>query len=395
MTDHAIAERTDFAERIRAWLAPRAGEMEALLEELVNIDSNSFDKAGTDAVGEHIAKLLTAEGIAVTRIPKAEFGDVFRAEVPGHGQNQHVLMLGHRDTVFAKGTVRTRGYSRQGDMAFGPGVCDMKGGLVANIFALRAIKAVGGLPFPVVALFTSDEEIGSPTGQAEIEAAARGARAVFNTEPGRVSGNVVTGRKGGASFHITVKGRAAHSGVNHKEGASAIEALARKIVRLHALTNYATGVTTNVGVIKGGNTHNTVAPWAEAELDLRFMTLAQRGELIGEIEKIVMAEDVPGTSATLTTKALFLPLEEKNARALFEIYQKEAANIGFPVEGEFTGGCADSGFTAALGVPTLCGLGPVGGKAHTDDEFCRLDTLLPRTQALAATICALISTGAL
>jgi len=125
------------------------------------------------------------------------------------------------------------------------------------------------------------------------------------------------------------------------------------------------------------------------------MTLAQRGELIGEIEKIVMAEDVPGTSATLTTKALFLPLEEKNARALFEIYQKEAANIGFPVEGEFTGGCADSGFTAALGVPTLCGLGPVGGKAHTDDEFCRLDTLLPRTQALAATICALISTGAL
>ena len=221
MTDHAIAERTDFAERIRAWLAPRAGEMEALLEELVNIDSNSFDKAGTDAVGEHIAKLLTAEGIAVTRIPKAEFGDVFRAEVPGHGQNQHVLMLGHRDTVFAKGTVKTRGYSRQGDMAFGPGVCDMKGGLVANIFALRAIKAVGGLPFPVVALFTSDEEIGSPTGQAEIEAAARGARAVFNTEPGRVSGNVVTGRKGGASFHITVKGRAAHSGVNHKEGASA------------------------------------------------------------------------------------------------------------------------------------------------------------------------------
>ncbi len=382
------ADRAALTEKVMAWLAPRAAEMEALLEELVNIDSNSFDKAGTDAVGEHIARLLTGEGITVTRIAKPDFGDVFKAEVAGHGQNQHVLMLGHRDTVFAKGTVKTRGYSRQGDMAFGPGVCDMKGGLVANIFALRAINAVGGLPYPVVALFTSDEEIGSPTGQAEIEAAARGARAVFNTEPGRVTGNVVTGRKGGASFHITIKGRAAHSGANHKDGASAIEALARKIVRLHALTNYSTGVTTNVGVIKGGNTHNTVAPWAEAELDLRFMTLAERPGLIAEIERIVKTEDVPGTSGEIVTKSLFLPLEEKHSKSLFELYQKEAAAIGFSVDGEFTGGCADSGFTGALGIPTLCGLGPVGGKAHTDDEFCRLDTLLPRTQALAATICA-------
>ena len=241
----------------------------------------------------------------------------------------------------------------------------------------------------MVALFTSDEEIGSPSGRAEIEAVAKGARAVFNSEPGRVSGNVVTGRKGGGSFHIKVTGRAAHSGVNHEAGASAIEALARKIVRLHALTNYATGITTNVGVIKGGNTHNTVAPWAEAELDLRFMTLDQRAQIVPEIEKIVRAEDVPGTSAEITPGPLFLPLEEKHSKALFDIYQKAAAQVGFAVDGEFTGGCANSGFTAALGIPTLCGLGPVGGKAHTDEEFCRLDTLLPRTQAMAATICAL------
>ena len=269
--------------------------MEALLHRLVDIDSNSFDKAGTDAVGEAIIEVLQADGIAVTRIPKSGFGDVLRAEVPGRQANSYALLLGHRDTVFKTGTVATRGYSRKGDLAFGPGVADMKAGLVANIFALRAIKAAGGLAFPVVALFTADEEIGSPTGRAEIETAARGARAVFNTEPGRVSGNVVTGRKGGGSFHITVKGRAAHSGVNHQDGASAIEALARKIVRLHALTDYATGITTNVGVIKGGNTHNTVAPWAEAELDLRFVTLEQHAQLVREIEAIVHADDVPGT----------------------------------------------------------------------------------------------------
>lgn len=381
---------TDIIDTVLAWLAPRAGEMEALLHRLVDIDSNSFDKAGTDAVGDAITEVLQADGIAVTRIPKSGFGDVLRAEVPGRQANSYALMLGHRDTVFKTGTVTTRGYSRNGDMAFGPGVCDMKAGLVANIFALRAIKAAGGLPFPVVALFTADEEIGSPTGRAEIETAARGARAVFNTEPGRVSGNVVTGRKGGGSFHITVEGRAAHSGANHKDGANAIEALARKIVRLHALTDYDAGITTNVGVIKGGNTHNTVAPWAEAELDLRFVTFEQRDRIVREIEAIVHAEDVPGTRAEIKQIAMFLPLERQHSEALFALYKDAAARVGFAVDGEFTGGCADSGFTAALGVPTLCGLGPVGGKAHTDDEFCRLDTMLPRTQALAASICALV-----
>ena len=379
----------DITADVIAWLAPRYDEMEALLHRLVDIDSNSFDKTGTDNVADAIIEVLAADGIAVERFPKQGFGDVLRAEVPGKQANSYALMMGHRDTVFKKGTVATRGYSRDGDMAFGPGVCDMKAGLVANIFTLRAIKAAGGLSFPVVALFTADEEIGSPTGRAEIENAARGARAVFNTEPGRVSGNVVVARKGGGSFHITVKGRAAHSGVNHKDGASAIEALARKIVRLHALTDYDAGITTNVGVIKGGNTHNTVAPWAEAELDLRFVTFAQHARLVREIEAIVKAEDVPGTSAELKPVATFLPLERQHSEALFALYKSAAARVGFAVDGEFTGGCADSGFTAALGVPTLCGLGPVGGKAHTDDEFCRLDTMLPRTQALAAAICAL------
>jgi glutamate carboxypeptidase len=380
---------SDTAENVLAWLGSRAGEMEALLHRLVDIDSYSFDKAGTDAVGEAIAQVLQADGISVERIAKEGFGDCFRATVPGKGENSHALLLGHRDTVFKTGTVAARPYSREGDTAYGPGVADMKAGLVANIFALRAIHAAGGLPFPVVALFTGDEEIGSPTGRPEIEKTARGARAVFNSEPGRVSGNVVTARKGGASFLIKVTGRAAHSGVAHEQGASAIEALARKIVRLHALTDYKSGITTNVGVIRGGNNHNTVAPWAEAELDLRFVTFEQRADMVAKIEAIVQAEDVPGTRAEIVQKALFLPLEAKHSEKLFALYQKAAERVGFSVGGEFTGGCADSGFTAALGIPSLCGLGPVGGKAHTDEEFCKLDTLVPRTQALAAAVCML------
>lgn len=378
------------AEKVVAWLAPRFDEMEALLKRLVNMESSSFDKEGTDKVGEVIAEILTAEGILVTRLPQQGYGDVFRAEVHGRVGGAHALLLGHRDTVFAKGTVANRPYSRKDKLAFGPGVCDMKAGLVTNIFTLRAIKAVGGLSFPVAALFTGDEEIGSGTGRPEIERAAHGARAVFNTEPGRVSGNVVTGRKGGGSFLIKVTGKAAHSGVNHKDGASAIETLARKIVKLHALTDYEAGITTNVGVIKGGNTHNTVAPWAEAELDLRFVTLDQHKAMTAEIERIVAEPEVPGTTATVTPKSMFLPLEEQHAAGLFALYREAATkDVGFDVGGEFTGGCADSGFTASLGAPTLCGLGPIGGKAHTDDEFCELDSLVPRTQALAATLCRL------
>ncbi len=283
----------------------------------------------------------------------------------------------------------TRPYSRTGDLAFGPGVCDMKAGLVTNIFVLRAIKAMGGLPFPVVGLFTGDEEIGSPGSRPHIEAASREARAVFNTEPGRISGNIVTGRKGGCGFHITVQGKAAHSGVNHADGANAIAALAHKVVKLQALTDYEAGITTNIGVIEGGTTHNTVPAYASAELDVRFITLEQHEMLTAQIKRIVEDQEVPGTSATLAPTLTFLPMEEKHSAGLFALYRDAAQRVGFTVDGEFTGGCSDAGFSASLGVPTLCGLGPVGGKAHTEGEFCRLDTMVARTQALAATLCRL------
>ena len=377
---------TSLSDRASEWLSTRHDEMEAFLKHLVDIDSNSFDKTGTDNVGAAIAELLQADGIAVSRVANDTYGDALRAEVPGRGANAHVLMMGHRDTVFPKGTTTTRGFSKNGNIAYGPGVADMKGGLVVNCFVLRALKAAGGADFPIVALFTADEEIGSPSGRAVIEDTARGARAVFNSEPGRVSGNVVTGRKGGTTLNIYVEGKAAHSGANHADGASAIGALAAKITKLHALTDYRAGITTNVGVIKGGMTHNTIAPSAEAELDIRFVELGQLPAIMADINAILSANDVPGTSAHFTQSYTFLPLEAHMSEDLFSHYAKAAEAEGFAVAGEFTGGCSDAGFTAAIGVPSLCGLGPVGGKAHTDEEFLRLDTLVPRARALARTI---------
>ncbi len=381
-----MTSAADLAARASDWLATRHDEMEAFLKHLVDIDSNSFDKTGTDKVGAAIEAFLAADGITVTRIANDTYGDCVKAEIPGRGGNAHVVMMGHRDTVFPKGTTTTRGYSKNGNIAYGPGVADMKGGLVVNCFVLRALKAAGGADFPVVALFTADEEIGSPSGRPVIEATARGARAVFNSEPGRVSGNVVTGRKGGTTLYIDVTGKAAHSGANHRDGASAIGALAAKIVKLHALTDYDKGITTNVGVIKGGMTHNTVAPSAEAELDIRFVELAHLPGILKDVQAILDADDVPGTRATFRQGITFLPLEAHMSADLFARYKAEAANLGFAVDGEFTGGCSDAGFTAAIGVPSLCGLGPVGGKAHTDEEFLMLDTLVPRAQAMARTI---------
>ena len=372
------------------WLSGQRPAMQAALATLVDIDSNSHDKAGTDRVAQAMLGWLRDADIEGEHRADPDDGDALLVRLRGAVPTAApVLLMGHRDTVFPTGTVAQRPWRVDGDRAFGPGVSDMKSGLVLQCFVLMALKRLPLLPFPVLGLFTADEEIGSQRGRIAIEAHARGARAAFNAEPGRVSGNLVTSRKGGATFAIDVTGRAAHSGVNHADGASAIETLARKVLALHALTDYATGITANVGLISGGMSTNTVAPSAQAKLDVRFCSLQQREFIFERVKAIVDAPGVPGTAATLTQTSEFLPLEPQWSEGLLRRYQASAAQIGFEVAGEFTGGCSDAGFTASLGIPTLCGVGPVGGKAHTDGEYCCLDTLVPRAQALVGTILSL------
>lgn len=392
---------------ISAWLATQQDAMLALLRRMVDIDSGSYDKPGIDAVGEVVREFLHAHGVAVETIPRTRHGDCLRAAVaadtPGGlttGGNApgHVMLLGHRDTVFPKGEVARRPFTRDGDTAHGPGVADMKAGLVMNCFVLAAFARFGGAPSPLIGLFTGDEEIGSPEGREIIEAQARGARAVFNSEPGRPTaefgGNVVTGRKGGVFMKLAITGRAAHSGGNWAEGISAIEELARKIQPIHALTDLDRGVTLNVGLIAGGQSVNTVAPSATAEIDLRYVQPGDREDLLARIGAIVERSYVPGTTATLEVAGDFLPMSESDgSRRLFDAYAAAAGDAGFHPKGEFVGGCADSGFTANVGAPTICGVGPVGGRAHTPEEFLRTDTLVPRAQAVARAILGLEAAG--
>ena len=374
------------SEQIRSWLSDQRAAMLSLMEKVVNIDSGSYDKAGVDAVGEAFEEFFKEHDIEVERLPQDVSGDIFRARIPGPG-NAPIVLMGHRDTVFSKGEATRRPFTIRDGRAYGPGVMDMKGGLVLNAFVLAAFKKFGGHSAPLVALLTSDEEIGSPQSRSTIEETARGARAVYNAEPGRANGNVVSRRKGGVFMIMDITGKAAHSGGNFEAGRSAINALAHKTLAISALTDIPIGVTLNIGLVSGGQSVNTVAPAATGEIDMRYSRHADRNRILGAVEKIVATEHVPGTSATLRIKGEFLPLEQTDGDTrLLAHYKKAALQAGLTVEGESTGGCADSGFTSAVGTPTLCATGPVGGLAHTPEEYLEVDSIVPRAIALANAI---------
>lgn len=371
-----------------AWLAGQGQAMQELLQKVVNIDSGSRDEAGVTAVAHALAERLLAAGVPVQFEPVPGYGVLLHAQVNAAGaggEGAPLILMGHMDTVYPAGTVARRPFRVEDGRAYGPGVADMKSGLVLNVFVAEAFARCGGLKAPLHLFFSCDEEIGSPATRDLIMDRVRGARAVLNAEPGRVSGNVVTSRKGSMVVEFEVTGVAAHAGINHAAGASAIEALARKTLALHALTDPATGVTCNVGVVQGGVVPNMVAPHAKAEVDLRFTADTNPDDLLERVRAIVEEESVPRTQGRITTARRTLPMKP-TPDYLLALYQQGARSLGFEVQGEFTGGAADSGLTASVGVPTLCATGPVGGHAHTEREYCELATFVPRAQAVALAV---------
>jgi len=368
------------------WLAAHRAEMMALLEAAVNIDSGSSHKAGADRMAALMERFLEDAGLVTRRHVLATHGDCILAELGGRGPG-HVLLLGHMDTVFPPGTAAQRPFTVKGEMAHGPGVADMKAGIVMNAFVARAFAQIAPGGPPIHVLFTGDEEVASPASRQITLERAQGARAVFNAEPGRPTGNVVTGRKGAFFIDFEVKGVAAHSGVNPYKGASAIEEIARKVVELQALNNPDSGISANVGTIQGGMTVNTVADHARAQLDVRYPGKVDRAALHAQILDIIQRHGIKNTHAHVTHEGVFFPLEPSpEGLDLLARYQASAATLDMKVDGEFTGGSADSGLTASVGAPTLCATGPVGGDVHTDREWMRVDSIVPRAQALALTI---------
>ena len=367
-------------------LDDRREEQIDFLARLVNQDSGTDDRDDVNQVGDMLAAPLADLGFTVTRIPQERYGDHLVATKPGTGPRRF-LFVGHFDTVFPAGTVKDRPFRIEGTRAYGPGVYDMKGGLVTLIFALRAHRDVATAAWAetgITVVFNSDEERLSPTSRSVIQAEARRAHAVAILEPARPGGEYVMGRKGAGTFRLEVEGRSSHAGLQPEMGASAIWDLAQKIAELHALTDFEAGATVNVGVIGGGTRPNVVADRAYAEIDLRVWTPEDAERMIAAMQAIAARTHVTGTRARFSGQILFPPWPPglPGTERLVEIMREAGRHIGLDVKAIKTGASSDGNHTSAV-APTIDGLGPQGSRAHSEEEFILLPTLLERSKMIA------------
>ena len=378
---------------LRAVIASDLPAYLADLEYLVNIDCGSYTPAGVNEVGAWTAEFLGSLGAAVERRPDPDgrCGDTVVATFDGRAGAPRVLLIGHMDTVFDPGTAAARPFRIEDGVAYGPGVTDMKSGLLAGLYALKAlIGELGGVPFERLTFIANpDEEIGSPSSTAHIRAAAADVDACFVLECARANGDIVSARKGILDTRITITGRAAHAGVEPEKGRSAIQEASRIVRELHALNGRWPGVTVNVGVIAGGTRPNVVAERCHLEVDVRSTTSDGLDTVDAAIRAIAAATEVPETTVELEIMAGWRPME-KLARSgrLVEHARAVAAHLGFDVHDTSTGGASDANTTSGMGVPSLDGLGPIGGNDHAPTEYLDVDSIVPRTTLLAGLLLA-------
>jgi glutamate carboxypeptidase len=371
-------------DRLRHYFDTQTDDMVAALRRLVEIESPSRDKAAVDALGAVMAQEAQALGATVTLDKQSEYGDHVIARWDGMADKQQLLILCHMDTVWALGTLAERPARIENGRFYGPGGYDMKGGVVIALTALRGLRALGQWPArPITALFTSDEEIGSRTSRALIEAEARRSELALVLEPATAAGALKTSRKGTGGFVVTATGVAAHAGAAHDEGVNAIEELAHQILAIQAMTDYEKGTTVNVGRVQGGQRTNVVPDRATAWVDLRIAAPQEGQRMLKRLTGL--KAHLPG--ATLEVRGRLsrppMPRDELMVRT-FERAATIAAGVGVSVTEGASGGASDGNFSAALGVPTLDGLGAKGDGAHALHEHVLISSLPERAALLAA-----------
>jgi len=355
-----------------------------LLEALVRLESPSDDRMAADRCGDEIARRLTALGAAVQRFPNAARGAHVRAEFAGASDVQ-LLLLGHFDTVWPAGTIASMPFELRDGRLHGPGVFDMKAGIATAALAVRALAEAARRTPRVVMVWTSDEEVGSGTSRALLEDEARRSEAVLVLEPSLPGGAVKTSRKGVAGYTVTVRGVAAHAGLDPGKGASAIHEIARQILALAAMQDLARGISVNAGTIEGGTRSNVVAERASAEVDVRVPRMADAERIDSAIRALQPAH--PLTRLEIQGGIDRPPLERTDAVVrLYDRARGVAARLGRDLAEGAAGGGSDGNFTAALGVPTLDGLGPAGDGAHAHHEHVIAADLAWRAAFLAELI---------
>ncbi len=352
------------------------------LEALVSLESPSTDKTLLDRTAEYIAEYGSRMlGVKPEIIKNSEAGNNLLFNIPGRTEDKPVLILTHYDTVWSEGTLKRMPFNVEGNIITGPGVFDMKGGLIQGFWAVRALLQGHKIERPLRILCTSDEEIGSESSRKLIEEESSRAYSVIVLEASK-DGMVKTGRKGVGRYEVKVIGKAAHAGLDHKNGINAIDELARMVLELHAMTDYQKGTTVNVGVMRGGTRSNVVPAEASAEVDLRVETLDEATR----IDNMIRNLKPRNSSARIEiTGELNRPPMERNENNvnMYLNAKKIAEEMGLDLKDCVVGGASDGNFASALGIPVLDGMGMVGGNAHAEGEFVYKDTVAERTTLLA------------
>ncbi len=372
---------------IREYLRSQLHRYLADLEHLVAIDSGTYDKEGCNRVNDWLEQRLGTLGFSIERFPQPDTGDHLLARLGGRG-SARILLLGHSDTVYPRGTAARRPLKQAGDRLLGPGVCDMKAGLLAGIYAVEALNAIGFDDFRILALLcVADEEVDERTSVPLIQQSIAGYDAVLTLEAARENGDIVTARKGNVVMRVEAHGRSAHAGVEPEKGRNAISGLLRRLLQAEALAHPVIGLSINIGLIGGGTMPNVVPDHASASIDIRAFEQRDLDRAVAEIEGIFARPAVDDIRFSVKHRLASPPMPRSEAVARLEALAiRAAADLGFELRGVGTGGAADSAFAAQAGVPVLDGLGPIGGLDHGPDEYILTSSIVPRTALLAELI---------
>ena len=382
--------------KLDAYLDPQEGDMLRLLERIVNMDSFTTDAQDVDQLGTVLTDWLREAGFQTFMMPKteapadepwqADLGHVFMAKTHGREAEPGIVFLGHMDTVFPKGTAQARPFKIEGDRATGPGVADMKAGLVANLFAARALKRLGLIDCPMTLMFSPDEELGSPSASRTLAQVLPGARAAINSEPGGPGGLVTVSRKGSGHMVLKVQGKASHAGRCYADGASAILEIAHKTLAIDTFLDLDRGLTVNTGLISGGVSANSVAPWAESRIHLTYRTLEDGQKVVAGIRDAVSRTVIPGTSASISGGLRLYPFEHCEAGdKLFGLVKDAGELLGMSIKGQHYDSASEAGFSSSLGVPTICNMGPEGEHIHSLNEYLVPSSIVKRCKLIALT----------
>jgi glutamate carboxypeptidase len=372
---------------IQSWLEEHLPEYLDNLSALVNVDCGTSNKAGVDHVGRLFRGYLQNAGFELTEYPLEQYGDCCLATYHGNGKAR-ILLMGHLDTVYPVGTAATRQMRFENHHILGPGVSDMKAGLLTGLYAVRALQHVKFTDFAQIDFFlNTDEEIGSPASQPLYQTIAIDADTALVLESARMNGDIVSARKGDGTYRLHVHGRQAHAGVEIEKGANAIIELAHCIQEISALNGRQPGTTVNVGLVGGGIRPNVVPDEAWAEFDVRFVTVADGLELDQAIRQIVSRSLIPGTHIEIIGGIEKNPMERTAASSyLVELLHGVGKQLGLSFQDVQTGGTSDGNYISEMGIPTLDGLGPIGGRDHSPDEYLEENSIVSRTALLAGLI---------